>query len=238
MSRHCKISILVTMIIKTAAKWVFIVCLPVMLVTAAVTWAANSAWLYRYGFEKYDVGTTTGLEPSELDKAAAGLIGYFNSGDEFIDVTVVRDGEPFTLFNEREIGHLKDVKALFRLVYWLLLGTLLYCLVYFGIGVFVWKDRKRLAQGMLYGGSLTLLLMLALGIGTLVDFDSLFLRFHLISFANDLWMLNPATDYLIMLFPQGFWYDAMLFCALTTAVAALILGGIGWWRLRKLDGGQ
>jgi integral membrane protein (TIGR01906 family) len=219
---------------KIVAKWLFVICLPVLLLTASVTWAANSGWLYRYGFDKYDVGETTGLEKAELDKAADGLIGYFNSGDELIDITVVKDGEPFQLFNEREIGHLKDVKALFRQVYWLLLGTLLYGLVYTGLSLFVWKDKKGIAQGLLYGGGLTLVLMAVLGIVIMADFDSFFYRFHLISFANDLWMLNPATDYLIMLFPQGFWFDAALFCALTTALGALILGGIGWWRLRKM----
>ena len=219
---------------KIVAKWLFVICLPVLLLTASVTWAANSGWLYRYGFDKYDVGETTGLEKAELDKAADGLIGYFNSGDELIDITVVKDGEPFQLFNEREIGHLKDVKALFRQVYWLLLGTLLYGLVYTGLSLFVWKDKKGIAQGLLYGGVLTLVLMAVLGIVIMADFDSFFYRFHLISFANDLWMLNPATDYLIMLFPQGFWFDTALFCALTTALGALILGGIGWWRLRKM----
>jgi integral membrane protein (TIGR01906 family) len=219
---------------KIVAKWLFVICLPVLLLTASVTWAANSGWLYRYGFDKYDVGETTGLEKAELDKAADGLIGYFNSGDELIDIKVVKDGEPFQLFNEREIGHLKDVKALFRQVYWLLLGTLLYGLVYTGLSLFVWKDKKGIAQGLLYGGGLTLVLMAVLGIVIMTDFDNFFYRFHLISFANDLWMLNPATDYLIMLFPQGFWFDTALFCALTTALGALILGGIGWWRLRKM----
>ena len=219
---------------KTAAKWLFVISLPVMLLTASVTWAANSAWLYRYGFDKYDVGKTTGLEQPELEKAADSLISYFNSGEELIDIVVMKDGEPFRLFNEREIGHLKDVKALFRLVYQLLLGTFVYCLVYLGMSLFLWKDRQRMAQGLLYGGGLTLVLMAALGVGTLVDFDRLFRQFHLISFANDLWMLNPATDYLIMLFPQGFWYDAALFCALAAIVGALVLGGVGWWRLRRL----
>jgi len=68
--------------------------------------------------------------------------------------------------------------------------------------------------------------MLALGLGTLLGFDQLFWQFHLISFANELWMLDPTKDYLIMLFPQGFWYDATLFCALSTAGLAIILGGV------------
>jgi integral membrane protein (TIGR01906 family) len=196
--------------------------------------ASNSGWLYRYGFYKYDVGATTGLEQPELDKAADGLIGYFKSGEEFIDITVMKDGEPFQLFNEREIGHLKDVKALFQLVYWLLLGSLIYGLVYAGKCIFLWKDRRYMSQGLVYGGGLTLVLMVAMGVVTLVDFNWFFYRFHLISFANDLWMLNPATDYLIMLFPQGFWFDAALFCVALTLAGALILGGTGWWYLRRL----
>jgi len=78
-------------------------------------------------------------------------------------------------------------------------------------------------------------LMLALGLGTMLGFDQLFLKFHLISFTNKLWQLDPAKDYLIMLFPQGFFYDAALFCALATAGLAIILGGVagGYLKITK-----
>jgi integral membrane protein (TIGR01906 family) len=218
---------------RTATQWLFIVCLPVLLLTASLSIAANCPGLYHYGFDKYDIGDETGLAPSELDRVAEGLIDYFNSGDEFISLTVTKDGETFELFNEREVGHLKDVKGLFRLGYYVLLGTLIYALAYFGVSFFWWRDRQRLAWGLIGGSGLTLVLMLALGLIMLLDFDSFFLQFHLLSFANDLWMLNPATDYLIMLFPQGFWFDAALFCTLGTLVGALILGGLGWWTKGK-----
>jgi integral membrane protein (TIGR01906 family) len=217
---------------KIAAKWLFIVCLPVLLLTASVSWAVNSLWLYKYGFEKYSVGQTTGLAQLELDRAATGLIGYFNSGDEDINLTVMKDGESLVLFNEREVAHLRDVKGLFRLVYRVLLGVLIYALVYVGISIFWWRDRRKLSWSLVGGSCLTLVLMLALGLGTLLNFDWLFRQFHLISFANDLWMLDPTRDYLIMLFPRGFWYDASLFCALATIVGAVILGGVGWWYLK------
>jgi len=68
--------------------------------------------------------------------------------------------------------------------------------------------------------------MLALGLGTLLNFDQLFLQFHLFSFTNELWQLDPARDYLIMLFPGGFWYDAAVFCALAAVGLAIILGGV------------
>ena len=209
------------------AKSLFILCLPVLLLTASIAWAANSLWLYEYGFEKYNVSQTTGLAQSELGKAAAGLIRYFNSGEETISLTVVKDGGPFDLFNEREVAHLRDVKGLFWLDYWVLLGTLIYTLSYAGIGLFRWKDRRQLARGLVGGGGLTLALILALGLGALFNFDQLFLLFHLISFANEFWMLDPTKDYLIMLFPQGFWYDATLFCAIVTIAGAVVLGGVG-----------
>ncbi len=220
-------------ILKTTAQWLFILCLPVLLLTASVSIAANSPRLYTYGFEKYDVSQVTGLAPAELDKAARGLIAYFNSGDEFIDLTLEKDGKPFKLFNEREVSHLKDVKGLFRLVYLILLGTGVYALAFICMALFWWRDRRRLGQGLFFGGSLTLLLMLALGLVIALDFDNFFLQFHLFSFANDFWMLDPARDYLIMLFPQGFWFDAALYCAIATAAGAIILGGVGWWQMRK-----
>ena len=215
------------------AQWVFILCLPVLLLTGSVSGAANSLWLYKYGFEKYNISQVTGLAPAELDKAARGLRGYFNSGDEFINIVVEKDEKPFTLFNEREVDHLKDVKGLFQVVYKILLGSLVYALIFIGLSLFWWREKKRLGRGLFFGGCLTLALMLVLGVVIAVDFDQFFLQFHMLSFANDFWMLDPARDYLIMLFPQGFWFDAALFCAIATAAGAVISGGGGWWQMRK-----
>jgi integral membrane protein (TIGR01906 family) len=210
------------------AKWVFILCIPLLLLSASIASTLNGAWLYRYGFDKYNVSATTGLADSELKKVATGLISYFNSSEEYIDLTVIKDGKPFVLFNQREISHLKDVKGLIWLDYWILLGTLIYTLGYAGISLFWHKRRywRHLAWGVVGGSSLTLVLMLALGLGMLFDFDQLFLRFHLLSFANDLWQLNPASDYLMMLIPQGFQYDVALLWVLGTVGAAVVIGGV------------
>jgi len=201
-------------------------CLPILLLTASIGWAVNSLWLYEYGFQKYNVSQTTGLTEVELDKAATGLISYFNSDEEHISLTVVKNGEPFVLFNQQEVAHLRDVKGLIWLDYWVLLGTLVYALAYAGVSLFWRKEWRRLARGVAGGSGITLVLGLALGLGTMLGFDQLFLKFHLISFTNELWQLDPAKDYLIMLFPQGFFYDAALFCALATAGLAIILSGV------------
>ena len=220
-------------VLKNLAQWLFSLCLPVLLLTASVSAAANCPLLYQYGFEKYDISRITGLAPTELDKAAEGLIGYFNNGEEYINIVVEKDGRPFQLFNDKEIAHLKDVKGLFRLVYTILLGTGVYILIYAVVSLFWWREKRRLGRGLFFGGGLTLAVMLAIGIIVAIDFDWFFLQFHLLSFANDFWMLNPATDYLIMMFPQGFWFDAALACAAATAAGAVILGGAGWWLMRR-----
>lgn len=218
-------------IVNQIVRWIFILCVPVLLLTASMGCIANSLWLYRYGFSKYDVSSPTGLTEPELENAARGLITYFNSGEEFISLTVEKDGKPFVLFNQREIAHLKDVKGLIRLDYMVLLGTLVYVLGYSLVCLFLRKGQYRrwLAWAVVWGGSVTLGMMLVLWLATLFGFDRLFLQFHLLSFANDLWLLDPATDYLIMLFPRSFWYDATLFCALGSAIAAVILNGIAVW---------
>ena len=219
-------------ILATGAKWLFVLSLPVLLLTASIGWAVNSSWLYKSGFERYDVSQTSGLAESELEKAATGLISYFNSAEEYISLTVEKDGEPLELFKQREVAHLKDVKGLIRLDYQVLLGTLIYVLAYAGVSLFRRRDWRKLMWGVVGGSGLTLILILALGLSALLNFEQLFLQFHLISFANELWMLDPTTDYLIMLFPQGFWYDAALFCAGITAGLAVILGGVSGGYLR------
>ena len=220
-------------ILGIAAKWLFMLCLPVLLLTASLGWAANSLWLYKYGSQEYNVSQTladAGLEltDSELEEVYAGLISYFNSGEEYISLTVMKDGEPFELFNQREIIHLKDVKGLIWLDYWVLLGTLVYVLAYAGVCLFWRKKRywRRLAWGVVGGGGITLAFMLALGLGILLGFSQLFWQFHVVFFPNEFWLLDPTKDYLKMLFPDGFFYDAALFCALGSAGLAVILGGV------------
>ena len=221
-------------ILSIAARWIFILCLPVLLLTGSIGWAANSLWLYESGFEKFDIKDVTGLAEPELEKAARDLISYFNSGEEYIDITVEKDGEPLVLFNQREIIHLKDVKGLFRLDYLVLLGTLVYALGYGAVSLYRGnrRQRRQFARNVITGSGITLGVMVALGLGTLLGFDRLFWKFHLISFANDFWLLDPTRDYLIMLFPHGFWFDVTLVCTVAVALAAVILGGAAWWYLR------
>jgi len=216
-------------VLAIAAKWLFIVCLPFLLITASLGWVVNSLWLYKYGFQKYGVSQTladSGLElsDSELEKVYAGLISYYNSDEEYIHLTVIKDGKPFELFTEEETIHFRDVKGLIWLDYRVLSGTLIYVLVYAGVSLF-WRKRKywrQLALAVVSGSGFTLALMLAFGVGAMFNFDQLFLQFHLLSFSNEFW---SAEGYMLLLFPGPFFYDAAIFCTLAIVGLAIILGG-------------
>jgi len=218
-------------ILQRVARWLFILCLPVLAMTASIAWAVNNSQFYTYRFEKYDVRQNLAedgliLTDNQFQAIATGFIRYFNSSGELIHLTVIQGNQSVELFNREEILHFKDVKGLFRLDYYVLAGTFTYCLIYALVSVF-WqkgKHRLRLAKSMIVGSALTLGLMLLLGIGILLDFDSLFYQFHLISFSNEFW---SAAGNMLLLFPQGFWFDAVIYCAIFTAGLALVLGIIG-----------
>jgi integral membrane protein (TIGR01906 family) len=202
-----------------------VLCIPFLLLTASIWWAANSHWLYTSGFERYDVGQTTGLSQAELERIATELIDYFNSSEEYVDITASKDGQSFELFTEEEIIHFRDVKGLFRLDFYVLLGTGIFVAGYAAASLLWRRPRywRGLAKATIIGSGITLALMLALGIGTLLDFDQIFFQFHLLSFSNEFW---SAEGYMVLLFPRDFWYNTAIYCAAATAGGAVILGGV------------
>ena len=66
--------------------------------------------------------------------------------------------------------------------------------------------------------------MAFLAFWALVGFERLFLLFHVVSFSNEYWILDPSKDYLIMLFPGGFFYDAALRCFGAVILVSLVMG--------------
>ena len=202
----------------------FVVAVPLFLVTASVTWAFNNPGVYRKGFEKYEVSRVSGITDADLLQVSADIRSYFNSRHEPLEIRTRIFGVEQELFNSREITHMRDVKGLVQGVYVVAAVTALYLLAYMGAGVV--RHRRRfgaiLARRILWSGGLTLALILAVGLFALVGFDTLFLRFHQLSFANDLWQLDSSTDYLVILFPQNFWFDATMWVA-TRAIAGALL---------------
>ncbi|MEK7814650.1 MAG: TIGR01906 family membrane protein, partial [Chloroflexota bacterium] len=223
------------------AACLFVLAVPLVLVAASVTWAVNSPRVYNRGFEKYGVSLTTGIAAADLRQAGADLRRYFNSGDEPLVLRARALGVEREIFNPREVQHMGDVKRLVRGVYAVLAGSGAYLLATAAAG-FLWRRRRfvpTLAGLCLGGGGLTVGLVLGVGLMAVAGFDSLFLTFHRLSFSNDFWLLDPRTDYLVMMFPQGFWFDATLLVATLTGAGALTLvalsGGYLLYRRRRRE---
>jgi integral membrane protein (TIGR01906 family) len=211
--------------LRPIATALFVLSIPLLLITSNVRWAANEPRFYEYSFDRYDAATTTGVARSELDRAARDLIRYFNDGRPTIQTLVTQDGHAVPLYNEQETSHLRDVKNLFRTVFRVQEASLAFALVYV-VGVFVWAREaplRVLARTVLGSSLFTLGLLVLTSVGALVGFDDLWARFHLLAFTNDLWKLDPNTDHLIQMFPRDFWFDATLLVAGLTALEALAL---------------
>jgi integral membrane protein (TIGR01906 family) len=219
-------------IITSITRIIFVVSVPFLLFTAVIAGLVNSSWFYTNGFEKYNVKQSIAenglsLTDADMSQIARSFIHYFNYSDEYIIIP----GQP-SIFNTEELIHFKDVKKLFRLDYAVLLGTFIYCLFFSLINIFALHGvhRKKLAADLIKGSGLTLVLMLAFGIGTLINFDGMFYDFHLLVFTNIFW---SAEGNMLLLFPDGFWHDGAIYCASAITILALVLGGISWTYLAK-----
>ncbi|MBI4337315.1 MAG: TIGR01906 family membrane protein [Chloroflexi bacterium] len=212
-----------------AAAALFILAWPVFLVTTNVRWAFNNLGLYTYGFHKYGVGEEMGVSDQELRKVAQDFIRYFNDRSESLDIQATVRGVTQPLFNSREVQHMRDVKGLVRGVFRVqaIAGGLL--LAYVVVGLAAWRRGflALLARRLRLAGLVSLALLLVAGVALAVAFPWIFYLFHILSFSNDFWQLDPSRDNLVRLFPQGFWSDATMFIALTTAVEALALAILG-----------
>ena len=95
----------------------FVVAIPVFLITLNVTWVVNDLRFYENGFRNNNISLTTGIGEEDLSVAAQGIRGYFNSFDEPLSIRTKIFGNERELFNSREIIHMRDVKHLIWGVY-------------------------------------------------------------------------------------------------------------------------
>ncbi len=203
-----------------------VLIVPLLLVTTNVRLVADSPYLYSYGFQKYGIESVTGIEMGQLELAGEKIRDYFSNDQDYLVIDIERHGQKIkNLYNQREILHMKDVKNLIQLIYSIQIWSLLLFITLILIGFLSKRLRKfsNVIDPISWGGGLTLGIAAVVGILSLFGFQRLFLFFHLVSFDNDLWILDPTRDYLIMMFPQGFFFDATVFIVVLTLGQALLL---------------
>jgi integral membrane protein (TIGR01906 family) len=196
--------------------------IPVLIISVAVNIYAGSVDLYTGGFAKYRISAVTGISNDQLKNVARSMVGYWDGKVRSPQVEVDIRGMKRPVYSQKELIHLEDVRKIidiFKILEILsiiaLIVTGLYIVFKFGV--------SRLLKGLQVGAVVTVVFLGSVMLWALIDFNSIFYFFHILSFSNDLWLLDPATDYLIMMFPSGFFFDsAILVVATIIAVAILI----------------
>ena len=212
-------------IIKGIAFTAFVIAIPLFLIITNLRVVVNTPLLYSYGFDQYEIERATGIERDELLSAGKQIRDYFNNEERWLDVRVRLRGETQRIYSDYEILHMWDVKVLIRTLYNVQLIVGLYILLFIPAGLAIAPRvfPRTLLRLTAWGAAVTLAIVFVTGLLSLTGFSQTFYFFHVIAFTNDLWQLDPARDYLIMMFPEGFFFDSTMVLAAATVIQGLWL---------------
>jgi integral membrane protein (TIGR01906 family) len=148
----------------------------------------------------------------------------FNNEDpEFLENLRFEDGT--SIYNQREVSHMVDVKILLQQTL-----RLFYLLLIVYIVIVIWAKIKNhlhwVWAAASKGGWLTLGLIGAILAAVVISFDALFTAFHKVFFVGDTWLFY-FSDTLIRLFPMRLWQDAFIFMGIITVAVALFFARYG-----------
>ena len=219
-----------------AGAAIFALLLPVFLILFNVSYVTNSEWLYDYGWWRNDIANRTGLSVEELNNGADQIKAYFGNDAEFLDLRVNFGGSEVSLYKEREILHMVDVKALMQGVFSITRWSGIALLVLLVAGAFTLKRDAAplLLRSLRWSAIGTGVFLVMFGATAAINFGWLFTQFHFLSFANDLWLLDPYRDFLIIMFPQRFFFEAAMFIGVLTVIDFALLFGAARFARKRL----
>lgn len=203
--------------------------MPLLVVLSAVLYCALDTSWYMKTFEEQTTAKALGISEEDLGSVTQTLTAYLAGQEQDLQVYVVQEGLEIPFYNEKELKHMVDVQVLLNGVIWARR------MVFFmSLGAFVllwrWGGTKAVYRGILASAIGGLVLASFIGLMAAVDFSEAFYRFHQIFFTNDLWLLDPATDRLIVLVPEPF-FTAITYRIVTLSAGIvsllLLIGGLG-----------
>ena len=139
------------------------------------------------------------------------MMDYLRGEGDTLSVMTTVEGKEQDFFNEQDRFHMGEVRDLFIGGLNIRLGACAAAVLCVLFLLFTRADIKkiiprsyRIALGM------TGAAVLLIGIAAVVDFNAVFVQFHHIFFDNDLWIFDPAEDYMIRMLPEGLFYDMVM----------------------------
>lgn len=211
----------------------------IVILLTAVDHACFDRSFYDSEYQKLGTARTIGMKHSDLMDVTDHLLGYVRGQEDTLKIKAKIDGKNRTVFNERERTHMVDVQALYlsamKVRNYLALGAAALLLLTIPLAR---RDRLRFySKCCLWGFALAGVCIGAAGTWAAVDFDGFWTTFHRLIFTNDLWLLDPSTDILIMMVPGQFFFDLVMRIVKIAAVCAgvpfLLSAGYMIWRTRR-----
>ncbi len=125
-----------------------------------------------------------------------------------------------------------DVAVLVRLLAAIAIGAAVVAAV---SGTLLRREPRRQGRIMLAAAGSIGVLAIVLAVVFAVAFEPAFLVFHELFFPPGTYLFEEGSE-LILLFPEGFWFDAALLAGATIVIAATIVSFIGFGRWRSARG--
>lgn len=188
-------------------------------------WSFNKNF-YKSEYKKLNVAEYIGISEDDLNKATDVLLGYIKGENKTLDIECRINGITRSVFNDREKAHMQDVKNLYD---WAIVVRNV-SFIFFVLSFIYIGRSKELFIGYKYSLSLVGLIIAFLLLFCLMDFEGFWLAFHHLFFPfNDLYLLDPRYDILVMMVPEGFFFDL---CVLIVVSTSVMLVGL-YFVLRK-----
>lgn len=154
-----------------------------------------------------DVYDSVGMDASALGRVNVLLSDYLSGKTDELSIEEEVCGIRQQVFNENEKLHMVDVVNLFRIAHGLKIALLIGAVILAAAGMLLGgRDFSEILPRSLKGFLLTAGIILPAMIASFlaVGFERMFILFHQLLFTNDLWLMNPATDAMIRMFPGEF----------------------------------
>lgn len=213
-------------IIRTVAGVVASLCLITSIILLSVRIVCFSRSIYLREYEEAETAFFMDTTNGELMKATEALLLYIKGERDTIMVDIMLDGEQTPFYNEREAEHMVDVKVLYENAMNVMLIGFVAFSVLTALQIIVFKKQayKGIINGFLIANIIAVLVIGALAVFAVLDFDTFWTSFHHVFFTNDLWQMNIFTDRMIQLFTGGdFFFKICMGVVICTLVIDAVL---------------
>ena len=167
--------------------------------------------VYRQEYEKYDVLSDLDMTMDDALDVTRQMMAYLRGEGDTLSVITTVDGREQDFFNEQDRFHMGEVRDLFIGGLNIRTGALVTAVICILLLILTKADlKKTVPAGYQAALAVTAAALLFLGIACAVDFNTVFVKFHHIFFDNDLWIFDPAEDYMIRMLPEGLFFDMVV----------------------------